>query len=138
MMRYVSAALRRLVADRAFERCGYCRLPQSAAIAKHHIEHIVPLKHGGQTTEENLALACPFCNEQKGTDVGSFDFETDGALTRFFNPRKDVWTEHFQILESGEIQPSLALRRVTVKILRINDANRSEERKELMEAGIYE
>jgi HNH endonuclease len=137
MTRYVSAELRRLVAERAFEYCEYCRLPQMAAIAKHHIEHIVSLKHGGQTTVENLALACPFCNEQKGTDVGSFDFETDGALTRFFNPRKDVWTEHFQVLESGEIKPLTGEARVMVKILQINNAERIEERLELMEAGIY-
>jgi len=94
--------------------------------------------HGGQTSEENLALACPFCNEQKGTDVGSFDFETDGKLTRFFNPRIDVWTEHFQFSESGKIKPLTAEARVTIKILRINDAERIEERRELMEAGIYE
>ena len=137
MTRYVSAALRRLVAERAFDYCEYCRLPQTAAIARHHIEHIVPLKHGGRTIEENLALACPFCNEQKGTDVGSFDVETDGALTRFFNPRKDVWTEHFQPAENGEIEPLTAEARVTVKILQINNAERIEERRELTAAGLY-
>lgn len=137
MTRYVSPALRLLVAERAFECCEYCRLPQMAAIARHHIEHIVSLKHGGRTTEENLALACPFCNEQKGTDVGSFDFETDGALTRFFNPRKDVWTKHFQVSESGVIKSLTGEARVTGKILQINNAERIEERLELMEAGIY-
>ena len=95
------------------------------------------MKHGGQTSEENLALACPFCNEQKGSDVGSFDFETDGALTRFFNPRKDVWTGNFQVLASGEIKSLTGEARVTIKILQINNAERIEERKELMEAGIY-
>ena len=138
MTRYVSATLRQLVAERAEWICEYCRIPQAAAIAKHHIEHIIPLKHGGQTSEENLALACPFCNEQKGSDVGSFDFETDGALTRLYNPRKDIWVKHSRLSESGEIKPLTAEARVTVKILRINDAERTEERKELMEAGIYD
>ncbi len=33
----------------------------------------------------NLALACPYCNRYKGTDLGSLDPET-GQLTPFFNP----------------------------------------------------
>jgi hypothetical protein len=137
MSRYVSIALRRLVTERAAGRCEYCRLPQ-AMIAKHHIEHIVPLKHGGQTVEENLALSCPFCNEQKGSDVGSFDTETGGDLTRFFNPRKDVWSDHFQLLGNGIIEPLTAEARVTIKIFRGNDPERIEERLVLIEAGLYE
>jgi len=137
MSRYVSIGLRQLVADRAAWRCEYCLIPQ-AAIAKHHIEHILPIKHGGQTTEENLAWACPFCNEQKGSDIGSFDFETDGEFAKFFNPRTQIWTEHFRLLESGEIKSLTAEARVTIKILQINKDDRIEERKELLEAGFYE
>ncbi len=136
MNRYVSDSLRRLVRERAGGRCEYCRILPSA-IAKHHIEHILPLKHGGQTVEENLALACPFCNEQKGTDVGSYDFETDGALVGFFNPRTQIWTEHFQIETDGEIIPLTAEARVTARILKFNEIERIEERRELIEAGIY-
>ena len=136
MARYVSIALRRLVWERAFGRCEYCYIP-SGAIAKHHIEHIFPLKHGGKTIDENLALACPFCNEQKGTDIGSFDFETNGEFAGFFNPRTQIWTQHFQIESDGEIIPLTAEARVTARILRFNDEARSEERRELIEAGLY-
>lgn len=136
MSRYISEELRRFVRERAAGRCEYCRIPASA-IFKHHIEHIFPLKHGGQTQIENLALACPFCNEQKGTDIGTLDFETDGEFARFFNPRTQIWTEHFQIETDGEIFALTAEARVTIKMLKFNNVERIEERRELIEAEIY-
>jgi hypothetical protein len=125
------------VIERAENRCEYCLFPQAARLIKHHIEHIIALKHGGQTFEENLALACPFCNEQKGTDIGSFDFENNNKFVGFFNPRTQIWAEHFQIEEDGEIIPIIPEARVTARILKFNDAERIEERRELIEAGLY-
>ncbi len=136
MTRYVSAEMRKFVSDRAHGRCEYCRVGQFS-IVRHHIEHIVPLKHGGQTVLENLALSCPACNEQKGTDVGSFDFEGDGLITRFFNPRIDEWEKCFSF-GGTDVQPLTAEARVTVKILKVNGDDRIEERSELIEAGLYE
>jgi uncharacterized Zn-finger protein len=49
-------------------------------------KQIIAEKHRGTTEAENLALACPYCNRAKGTDLGSIDPET-GKLTPFFNPR---------------------------------------------------
>jgi 5-methylcytosine-specific restriction endonuclease McrA len=66
------------------------------------MEHVIAEKHGGTTTADNLALACPYCNRAKGSDLGSLDPET-GQLTPFFNPRIDVWQEHF-LLEDGYIK----------------------------------
>ena len=71
MSRYASAELRRKVARRANFRCEYCRLPEFAAMTRFQLEHIVSLKHGGKTTLENLAYACPICNSGKGTDLGT-------------------------------------------------------------------
>ena len=137
MSNYISKDLRRLTAERAGDKCEYCHLPQKARISKYEIEHILPRQHGGQTVSENLAFACLRCNRRKGTNLGSFDLET-GSFILFFNPRIQNWTENFQVLESGEIKPLTAEARVTIKILRINDAQQIEERRELMEAGIYE
>ena len=94
-------------------------------------------RHGGQTISENLALACSTCNEFKGTDLGSLDWESKGDFEFFFNPRTQIWTEHFQIEANGEIIPLTAEARVTVRILRFNDEARIEERRELIEAGLY-
>ena len=136
MAEYISKGLRRLVEERAEFRCEYCRIPPTKPNLKHEFEHILPRQQDGQTIAANLAWACLRCNRRKGTNVGAFDSET-GNLTRLYNPRKDIWTERFQVLEGGEIKTLTAEARVTVKILRINDSQRIEERKELMEAGIY-
>ena len=53
-------------------------------------------KHSGDTTFENLALACPFCNRAKGSDLESIDPDT-GQLTPFFNPRIQDWGDHFRL-----------------------------------------
>lgn len=134
-MTYVPAILRRFVVERADERCEYCRYPQRAALLAFETEHIIAEKHGGTTTADNLALACPFCNRAKGTDLGSIDQET-AALTPFYDPRSHVWEEHFR-LEGAEIAPLTAEGRVTVTILQMNHPDRIEERKWLIAAGLY-
>ena len=90
----VTAALRQLVFGRAGGKCEYCLLSQSASAFPHEPDHIVPLQHDGQTTADNLALACLRCNRYKGPNVGSFDPET-GELVPFFNPRRQTWHEHY-------------------------------------------
>ncbi|MGC1376018.1 MAG: hypothetical protein WA821_07350 [Anaerolineales bacterium] len=75
------------------------------------------------------------CNRYKGPNVGSFDPET-GALVAFFNPRSQQWQQHFQ-LEGAIIRPLTPEGRVTVKILRLNDESRLEERERLIRLGLY-
>jgi hypothetical protein len=120
------AELRRQVAERAGHRCEYCLLPESMAAHRHEPDHVVPRQHGGETTADNLALACMRCNRHKGPNVGSFDPDT-GALVPFYHPRRQPWDEHFQ-LDGPVIRPLTAEGRVTVKILRLNDVERVEER----------
>jgi hypothetical protein len=66
--------------------------------------------------------------------VGSFDPQT-GELVRFFNPRRDRWTDHFA-LEFGVIRGLTAEGRVTATILRLNDADRVAERRRLRASGL--
>jgi len=132
---YVSAALRREVTARAGGRCEYCRFPSAASLLRFEIEHIIAEKHGGVTDPENLALACPYCNRAKGSDLGSIDPET-GRLTSFFNPRTQHWSDHFQ-LEGPSIMPLTAVGRVTVLILHLNHPDRLMEREPLIRAGRY-
>ena len=61
MMRYVSAAMREQVIERAGNRCEYCGLSQEGQAATFHIDHIIPLAAGGDTSTDNLALACVSC-----------------------------------------------------------------------------
>jgi hypothetical protein len=98
-------------------------------------EHVIAEKHGGATVADNLALACPFCNRFKGTDLGSLDPET-GQLTSFFHPRQQDWTDHFR-LEGAQIVPLTPAGRVTVAILQLNHPERVQERQQLIQAGKY-
>lgn len=125
-MSYISGSLKRLVIERADERCEYCRQPQGFSLFRFEMEHIIARKHDGSTTAENLALACPLCNGHKGSDLGSIDPET-GILTPFYHPRLQAWSAHFRF-QQGEILPLTAEGRVTVKILRFNLPERVEER----------
>lgn len=135
MKAFISEALRGLVEERLGKRCEYCLFPQEFALHKHEPDHIVPIQHGGESTEDNLCLACMRCNRYKGPNVGSFDPET-GKLVPFFNPRKQQWSEHFK-LENAFIIPLTAEARVTVKIFHMNDKARLEERQQLLEAGLF-
>ncbi len=94
MSSYVSANLRRLVAERALDLCEYCLLHEQDTFLGCQVEHIISEKHGGQTVESNLALACVFCNRFKGSDIATISQDT-GGLCRLFNPRIDRWAEHF-------------------------------------------
>lgn len=132
---HIPSQLRQEVAGRAHNRCEYCRLPQTATFFRHEPDHIIPLQHGGKTVIENLALACMRCNRYKGPNVGSFDPQT-GVLTPFFNPRTQIWEEHFQMNEALII-PLTAEARVTVQILRLNDAERVQERLNLLQSGLF-
>lgn len=92
----VSESLRRLVRERAQGRCEYCLMSQALQGAAFHLEHIVPLSKGGQSTPENLALPCPSCNLGKADAVESRDPDT-GRLVKLFDPREDRWASHFSV-----------------------------------------
>jgi 5-methylcytosine-specific restriction endonuclease McrA len=55
----MDAEVRELVRRRAGGRCEYCGLLQEATpLVSHHVEHITARQHGGDDSENNLALAC--------------------------------------------------------------------------------
>ncbi len=62
---YIPIALRRLVKQRANQMCEYCVISSENALFPHEIDHIIPEKHGGQTSADNLALTCWRCNRHK-------------------------------------------------------------------------
>jgi len=85
-MRSIAAALRRLVISRACDRCEYCGLAQVGQAGTFHIDHVEPVAAGGETTAENLALACISCSLRKGARQEVIDPLT-GERVRIFNPR---------------------------------------------------
>lgn len=135
MSTYVPAALHRRVIERAGDRCEYCLFPQRLTLLAFEMEHIISEKHGGETSLENLALAYPYCNRAKGTDLGSIDPEIN-QLTPFFNPRVQNWQDHFS-LDGAIIVPLTPEARVSVFILQLNDPDRVQEREQLLAIGQY-
>jgi hypothetical protein len=132
---HILAKLRRLVIKRAQECCEYCLLHQDDADFAHQIDHLIALKHGGQTASENLVLACVECNRYKGSDLTSID-PVGGAIVPLFNPRTQTWREHFA-LEGALLIGQTPTGRATIALLRINDPARVIQRQRLLEAGRY-
>lgn len=133
-MSYISASLRRLVRDRANGACEYCGISEGATFSAHDVDHIVALKHGGWTDEDNLAFSCTACNQHKGTDIASFDTETK-SIVPLYNPRRDRWEDHFQIIEH-RILGRTPTGRITSRLLQWNRKDRVDERISLSRAGL--
>lgn len=94
-MRYIPPSLRHLIVERAGNRCEYCSLSQIGQSAKFHIDHVIPIVEGGQSTEDNLALACVACSLHKAARLKAVDPDTEEQAF-IYNPRTQVWTDHFR------------------------------------------
>lgn len=117
----ISTALREKVRSQASHRCGYCLAPQRLVLWALEIDHIIPVAEGGSDDEENLCLACRACNNAKSTKTEGLDPLT-GRSEPLFNPRKQVWQEHFRWSASGvEIIGITPIGRATVAALDLNN-----------------
>lgn len=126
----MTPARRVRVRERAANRCEYCQTHQDdSPLAAHHIEHIRPIKHGGDDDEENLCLACIDCNLHKGPNLTGIDPVTD-EVTVLFNPRHQRWDDHFE-WDGIHIVGKTPEGRATIRVLCMN----SDEQLELRMAG---
>ena len=115
----VNDSTKTVVRARAGHACEYCQLKQDdSPLASLHIEHVIPIKHGGGDQESNLALACIDCNLHKGPNLTGIDPET-GEITRLFNPRTQNWSEHFE-WQGVQIVGKTACGRTTIVVLEMN------------------
>ncbi len=135
MSSYISAAYRRTVLKRSASICEYCLIHEEDAFFSFEIDHIISEKHNGITHPDNLAHTCFYCNRYKGSDIGSI-LIPDSEFIRFYNPRTDIWSQHFR-LEGALIIPQTKIGEVTVKIFQFNHVDRLIERKLLIELGRY-
>ena len=120
--KYIPADLRRLVQQRARGQCEYCRSQQSFSPQPFSVEHIQPRALGGQTMAENLALSCQGCNGHKYTKISGRDPVTEN-LVPLFNPRTQVWREHFRWDQNALFIIGLSSTgRATVESLQLNRA----------------
>lgn len=132
---YIPIYVRRRVSEQAHYRCGYCLRSQELMGMPMTIDHIIPEMAGGNTVEENLWLACRRCNELKGGQTHANDPQTSGR-TRLFDPRRQIWVEHFAWSEDGTlILGKTPCGRATVVALQMNNAEIVVTRRMWVSAG---
>jgi len=113
-----SQSLRELIVSRAGDRCEYCQLSQIGQEAVFQFDHVVPRAAGGQTTADNLALACVSCSLRKGAREKAVD-PNSGEAAPLCNPRTQSWKAHFR-WEAEAVAPLTPTGRATVAALALN------------------
>lgn len=123
--------------DRAGNECEYCGLPQLGQVARFPVDHVVPRSERGPTAFENLALACPHCNALKWAHT-SWPEPESGEQVPLYNPRTQVWAEHFEWSDSActTLAGKTACGRATIACLQINHPDMVVTRALLAELGI--
>ena len=127
--------LKRRVRRRASGRCEYCKIPVRLEPFGPQVDHVIALKHRGETILKNLALACAHCNIHKGTDIAGID-PVSGTLSPLFHPRTDVWDDHFR-WRGPVLVGKTPTARATIYVLAINAERRISVRMQLMAEGVY-
>jgi HNH endonuclease len=112
--------LRQEVIQRANNRCEYCGLSQLGQEATFHIDHIHPVASGGETTADNLALACVSCSLRKGARTVAIDPQSEQEVS-LYHPRFNNWQEHFY-WDGVILVGKTPVGRATVVVLQMNRA----------------
>jgi hypothetical protein len=117
---YISTRLRRQLKADAGDRCGYCRSSEVLTAIPLVVDHIKAEALGGLTVRENLWLACTRCNGHKTNRTHAVDPVTSVEVP-LFNPRAQVWAEHFAWSDDGLYVVGLtAIGRATIQALHLN------------------
>ncbi|MES2709792.1 MAG: HNH endonuclease signature motif containing protein [Verrucomicrobiota bacterium] len=93
-------------------------MAQTGQEALFHIDHVIPVATGGETVEDNLALACVSCSLRKGARQTAHDPLTLKP-TGLFHPRRMSWADHF-IWNGCRVRGLTATGRATVFALKLN------------------
>lgn len=130
----MESSRREQVRQRSRFCCEYCLLPEAATpIMPFHVEHIIAKQHMVDDSLDNLALACDRCNAFKGPNLSSIDPLTN-KIVNLFNPRLDVWGEHFRF--DGLVIVGLTPKgRATAQLLQMNAIRRLELRQSWLASG---
>jgi hypothetical protein len=84
-----------------------------------------------------LALSCDGCNSNKRANIEWHDPET-GVTVSLFNPRQDVWYNHFQWSDDFTLIISkTSTGRATIDLLKMNRNGLVNIRKALLAYGVF-
>ncbi len=91
----------------------------------------------GRKSAACLWLACSYCNDAKNNRVVVLDPES-GELVSLFNPRQQIWKEHFAWTEQGDTLIGLTpIGRATIVALSLNHRILVNARKLWVSWGIH-
>jgi len=116
----VSSQLRRIVTERARGCCEYCQSQEIYSTQSFSVEHITPVSKNGETTADNLALACQGCNNYKYIKTQGLDPVTI-EIINLYHPRQQKWEDHFTWDDNySKIIGLTPTGRATVEVLKLN------------------
>jgi hypothetical protein len=118
--RKIPAEIQNEVRIRANHLCEYCHASEKWQYVRFTVDQVIPLTKGGVDTLDNLALACFHCNRRKSDRLTVLD-TVIGTEIPLFNPRRNVWSEHFIWSTDGLFIIGLTpVGRATVEALQLN------------------
>jgi HNH endonuclease len=118
--RYITVIEQQEIITRAGRRCEYCQCTIDHTPQSFVCEHIVPIAAGGETTLNNLALACGGCNGHKHTKIQALD-PISQIPAPLYHPRQQIWSEHFTwSIDSLKVIGITSTGRATVSALKLN------------------
>ena len=118
--RQIPEDIQNQIRQRAKFLCEYCHASEKWQYVAFTIEHIIPRVKNGADTLDNLALACFHCNRRKSDRTTATD-PLSGAEVPHFNPRQDIWKDHFMWSADGLFIIGLTpVGRATVAALALN------------------
>lgn len=124
----------RRVHQRAHSMCEYCQTSQRITGQAMHVDHIDP---DGNDSLDNLCLACGNCNLSKAHAKSAPDPET-GEVVLLFNPRTQIWSEHFEWTADGtRLKGRTPTGRATIERLKINQDRVVDARVLWVFAGVH-
>ena len=100
------------------------------------MDHVIPARDGGPTTFENLSLACVSCSLRKGARTHAADPHSS-RIVRIFNPRVQLFGDHFEARRSGLLVGRTPEGRATVIRLKMNRPIAVEIRREEIARRAY-
>jgi len=131
----LSLQTKNLIFESSNGLCEYCHSQAEYSFAAYSIEMIVPQSKDGQMETRNLAFVCQGCSNHKYKKTEGFDSVTNETV-KFFNPRIDVWKEHFAWNEDTSLLVGLTAKgRATIKELKMNRPTLIELRAILVRLG---
>lgn len=97
--------LREYMYDKQNKLCAFCRIHVSLACVPMHREHIVYKNEHPQWMflPENLCVACPTCNEFKGTtevleDPQTVSYPNESTGFKIIHPLYDKYSDHIELV----------------------------------------